>query len=195
MKRFSLILLTLIVLTSTAFAAPGDVVPIATNILWQCSATLNMNNASNSLLSAMNGMSPGYASKSSMNEFAIWLKIQLAQSGSMDNEFPDVIYQTLIGKVVGYGYGTPSVGANFLPPVCVLDGSNITCDEDPTGQSRDVLLFSWNYVDFTEASAGSLNTGTWTFTSLSSETNYVAAYDDWPTIGSLNTRYVTTPAP
>lgn len=192
MKKLILALAMLGLLTSVSFAAEGETVPISTNVLWQVSATLNMNNASNSLLAAMDGMSPGYASHGNMAEFIPWLKIELAQSGSMDKEFPNSIYREVISKIVGYEYGSPAVDALYLPPVCTLDGSDITCDEDPTGQSRDVVIFSWDFVDFTEGAAGSLVGGTWTFSGLSSG-NYVCAYADWDTVGSLNTRYLTVP--
>lgn len=192
MKRFVVTLIVLLALSTTVFAAPDDVVPIQENVAFQIAATLNLNDSNNILLSAMKGMSSGYASKSSMNEFAIWLKIELAQSGSMNKEYPDTAYQAIIASIVGYNYGNPSVHEDYLPPVCVLDGSNITCDEDPTGKSRDVLIFAWDYVDFTEGAAGSFDSG-WTFTSLSSGTNYVCAYDTWDTVKSLPTRYIQIP--
>jgi hypothetical protein len=194
MKRniFTLISLFLLI-ASPVFGAQGDIVPISTNVLWQVSATLNMNNASNPLLSAMDGMSVGYASHASMSEFAPWLKIELAQSGSMGKEFPNSIYNALIAMIIGYEYGVPSVDPQYLPPVCALDGSDIDCDEDPTGQDRNVLIFLWDFSNFTEGAAGSLAGGVWTFSGLSAATNYVCAYADWKTVGSLNTRYITTP--
>lgn len=160
---------------------------------WQIAATLNMGNANNVLLSAMKTQPDGAYSQANMNDWMIWLRLELGKDGSLAKWFPTEVYAGVIAKIEGYNYHATKVGNLFLPPETPLGGvEECTCDSDAYA-SRTVKCWKWDYVDFTEQAAGSEAGGTWTFSSLTAG-NYVLAFDDALTAESFPTTYLTVTA-
>ncbi len=184
-KIMSLCLISLLLWSSVAFAAAGDVVSDKYNAIWQIAAS-----GLSGLLTKMDGLPDAYQATQSMTEWATWIRLEYAQSASLGKVFPIEVYSFLLGRFIGYNYGSTSVNPSFAAPSCTGGVGQITCDEDtvqiPTG--RDVLCYSWNFVDFTELAAGALATGTWTFSGLSAG-YYVCAFSS--TFDALPTTYIT----
>ncbi len=184
-KIISLCLISCLLWTSVAFAAAGDVVSDKYNAIWQIAAS-----GLTALMTKMDGLPDAYQATQSPLEWVTHMRLEYAQSASLGKIFPNDVYVFIVGRFVGYNYGSTAIDINFVAPVCVGGTGQITCDEDnvqtPTG--RDVLCYSWNFVDFTELAAGTLATGTWTFSGLSAG-NYVCTFDS--TFDALPTTYIT----
>ncbi len=186
MKKFTVILCSLILLSTFAFGDAGDVVADKENATWQIAAAGGMS----TITTTMNGMPTGFHASSSPNIFVNWMQITFAQSASLAKSFPDEVYYLILDKIIGYNYDNARVPDWAAPPGnTAVVTTTITCDEDPTGANRDVLLYAWDFADFTESAVvGSLAGGTWTFSGVSAG-NYVLAYDDG--FVSLPTAYLT----
>lgn len=159
---------------------------------WQIAATLNMNNQSNDLLSIVSTQPDGVYSQADLNEIATWLKWHLGKDGSLALWFPDQVYINIVGKIVNFPYNRAALGESFKPPNTAVGGSGqCSCDEDSyVTPTRDVLCFQWVGGEFIEQTAGSLATGTWTFSGLSAG-SYVLVFDDYATNESFPTTYLT----
>ncbi len=96
----------------------------------------------------------------------------------------------MLSKVIGYNYGDAEIGDAYKSPInATVNGSTITCSEDPNGTTRSVKLYKWDFVRFVEDSVtGTLAAGTWTFPSVPAG-SYVLAYDD--NFASFPTAYLT----
>lgn len=161
------------------------------NAVWQIAATLNMGNSNNTLLSTIKTQPDGAYAEGKLAEMKSWLKWEIGKDGSLAKWFPDEVYSSIISKIENFNYNKTAVIESALPPQNVATSTGeITCDEDPTGGARDVLCFSWNFIDFDSQSAGTLSGGTWTFSGLSAG-NYVLVYDDYATNESFPTAYIT----
>lgn len=186
MKKLSLTFIIILLLGNITFASPGDKVADKYNAAWQIAAS-----GLTTLLSKMDGLPDAYMATQSMDEWATWMRLEYGQSTSLNKIFPVAVYSFLISRLVGYNYGDTEIHDDYKPPTNpAVDGSDITCDEDPTGAARTVLLYKWDYVKFEESSiSGSLSAGTWTFSSVSSG-SYVLAYSGFD---ALPTIYLTIP--
>jgi hypothetical protein len=161
------------------------------NAIWQVCATLDMNTA-NSFLTRIKTQPDGVYAEGNMNEMAIWLKWELGRDGSMAKWFPNVVYESIIGKINNFAYNKADIGVSFKPPENAAGGSGqCTCDDDAyVTPARNVVCFKWDFVDFIEQAAGSEAGGTWTFSSLSAG-NYILVFDDYLTNESFSTKFLT----
>ncbi len=182
MKKIISLCLSLVLWSTVAFAAAGDIVPDQYNAAWQIAAS-----GLSTLITKMDGVPDAYQATQSMSEWATWIRLEYAQSGSLGKIFPIEVYSWLIGRFVGYNYGDTEIYEDYVAPVCSGGSGQVTCDED-TISSRDVVCYSWNFVNYTELAAGTLATGTWTFSGLSAG-NYVCTFDS--TFDALPTSYIT----
>lgn len=168
-----------------AYAAPGDLVPDRETSIWQIAAATG---GTSSILSAMNDMPAGYHAGAAIDTFVWWAQIRFGQPTSIATAFPDDVYYTYFEKIEGLNFQNARVKENAEPPANVVKtAGQLTCDEDPTGAARTVLLYLWNNAvpSFTESAiTGVLATGTWTFSAIPSGT-YVLAFQD----GLTNTYY------
>jgi len=173
-------------------AAGDKITNLRINAQWQIAATLNMGNASNTLLAAMKAQPDGAYAQANMNDWLNWLKLTLGNDASLAKWLPNEVYQGVIGKIKNYNYNATAVGDEFLPPKNPSGGSGqCTCDDDDIiTPARDVLCFKWDFVDFIEQDAGSEAGGTWTFSSLTSG-NYVLVFSGYDTIENFPTGYLT----
>ena len=162
------------------------------NAVWQIAATLNMANATNDFLAVLKTQPDGAYAEANMTETKFWLKWHLGKDASLTKWFPSEVYESVIGKIIDFGYNRTDVGASFKPPENAAGGSGqCTCDDDNyVTPARNVVCFQWNFVDFTEQAAGSEAGGTWTFSGLSAG-NYVLVFDDYATNESFPTAYLT----
>ncbi len=181
-KILSILCLCTLLWSSVTFGAVGDTVPSKYNAIWQIAAS-----GLTSLMSKMDGIPDAYQATHGMTEWEAWVRLEYAQPGSLGKVFPSEVYSFIIGRFVGYDYGDTEIYEDFVAPVCSGGSGQITCDED-TLTSRDVMCYSWNFVDYTELTAGTLNAGTWTFDSLSAG-NYVCTFSS--NFDALPTSYLT----
>lgn len=184
-KIVSIYLVSLFLFVSLSFAAEGDKVPDKYNAVWQMAAS-----GLSTLMTKMDGLPDAYQATQSMNEWTTWIRLEYAQPGSLGKIFPLEVYSFVIGRLIGYNYGDTEIYEDYKAPSCSGGVGEITCDED-TVSSRDVICYSWDFVDFTEFAAGSLAAGTWTFSGLAAG-NYVCTFDS--TFDALPTAYLTVTA-
>lgn len=187
MKQLLLILLLSCLLATSVFAAPGDTLSDHYNAMWLIAANTGM---LSTLLSNMNTMPAAYVTVHSQNEWAVWLKIQIALD--FNRIFAPQVYKDILAKVVGYNYEDARFGDEYKAPACTVNGSNIECDEDPTGDARTPLLWRRVSGTFTEQSlTGTLDAGTWTFASVPSGNYYTVSWSD--NFQSLPCEYLSIP--
>ena len=188
---FCLVCVLIFAINISLFAAEGETTGKRLTAVWQIAATLNMNNTSNSFLSLLRTQPDGAYAEANLSEAAYWLKLQLGQDSSLAKWFPAEVYTVILSKIVNYNYGDPLVADEYKPPQNASGGvGQVTCDEDPTGEGRDVFVWNWNYVLFTQGAACSLADEIWTCSGLSAGI-YVLTYNDWETAESFPTTYLT----
>lgn len=157
------------------FAEEGDIPSDHINTLWKVAA---QENVIDNLLTNMNAVPQAYSATHSQNDWVIWLKMEIAVNfGAV---FYHQVFEDILAKIVGYNYGNPRIDEQYEPPenVNTSTANTITCDDDPTQADRDVLLYERVSGVFTEKAAGSLNTGTWTFSGIPAGSLYILVYDD-----------------
>lgn len=188
MKKLIVAIVCTFLLTSTVFAAPGDEVSDHINDLWKIAGQANV---LSDLVVNMNTVPSSYAATHSQNDWVTWLKMEIAMD--FGKVFYAQVYVDIVDKIVGYNYANARIDDQYKPPQNVqVSTGEITCDEDPTGESRTVLLYQRVSGRYTEQSvSGSLDTGTWTFSSVPAGSNYVLAYDD--AFASFPTEHITVP--
>lgn len=188
MKKLLIVTIILILFTSAAFGAPDDILDDHINAIWLITAKTDMLDI---LLTSMNAMPQGFRSIHNQNEWAIWLKLEIAINPA--KFFPPQVYTDVLNKIIGYNYETAEIADEYKAPENIqVTTGQITCDEDPTGESRTVLLYKRVGLIFTEqAITGNLDAGTWTFSSVPTGSNYVLAYSD--NFQSFPTEYITVP--
>jgi hypothetical protein len=155
------------------------------NCIWLIAAQADMLSG---LITNMNAMPESYQASNSQTEWASWLKLNIAIS--LDRIFYAQVYTEVLNKIIGYNYDNARIAEVYAPPSCTVVGSNIECDEDPTGESRTPLLWRRVSGKFTEqATTGMLDAETWTFSSVPAASFYVIAWSD--NFQSLPTIYLT----
>jgi hypothetical protein len=188
MKKLLLSLLIFSLLPFFTMAEPGDELSGLHKTIWLITAHSSPDILA-TLLTNMNSLDDSYQASNSQQEWAIWLKLYVAV------EFGKIYYQQvytdILSKIIEYNFGNAQVAPEYLPPQgCSKVSSTITCDEDPTGEERTILLWQRLSGTFTEQSVtGILDSGTWTFSSIPIGSNYVVAYDD--NFQSLPSHYFT----
>jgi hypothetical protein len=177
MKQCLVFLITLMLFTASVYAAPGDVLTDQNNAVWLIASNkIGAVGITDILIDRMETMPNAYQALGTMNKFITWLEVEIVYN--FNKVFPAVVYQIYLGKFIGYEYDLPRLAPEFAPPTnIVVDGTTVTCDDDPTGVARDVKLWKLLTGKFTEQAVGTLSAGTWTWTGLTAGT-YVVAYDD-----------------
>lgn len=178
-------LIFLVTFSLPCFATEGDTPTDHINTLWLISAETDV---IDDLLTNMNAVPQAYAATHSQDDWVTWLKMEIAVSFS--KVYYHQVFVDILAKIVGYNYGNARIDTQYESPENINSGTanTITCDEDPTGENRDVLLYKRVSGTFTEQAAGALATGTWTFSSVSAGTLYILVYDDF---ASFPTEYIT----
>lgn len=185
MKKFYLVLFVLSFLPFQVFADAGDTLDDMYNAMWLIAAQTNM---LDNLLTNMNAMPEAYQATVSQTEWATWLKLKIQLD--LTRLFPTQVYTELLNRVIGYNYGNARFADEYAPPDCTVNGTNIECDEDPTGAARTPVLYRRVALVFTEqAVSASFSVDTWTFSSVPANSNYVIAWSD--NFASLPTEYIT----
>lgn len=172
MKRItSFLLIGIFLFAGIIWAEPGDTPPDNFNKMWQIAASGGVT----LLTTAMNGMPSGFQAASSKNIFVPWMQVAFGQPGSLNLAINDDVLYLIVNRIVGYEHDNARLDTQYIAPQNpVVTGTTITCDEDAT---RDVKLYSWNFVVFTEVDkAPSIDGGTVTFSGVASGT-YVLGFD------------------
>lgn len=161
--------------------------------MFHIAAELNMGDTTNTFLRTIRKQPDGIYAEANLQEMAFWLKWHLGRDNVIAKWFPLEVYNTLIGKIVDFGYNKAEVGETFLPPENAAGGvGTLTCDSDAYGDpARSPLPFKWNETTFvwTEQAAGTEDTGTWTFNEAAGV--YVLVWDDYLTNESFPTQFLT----
>lgn len=173
----SLLLISVLLIPALSFAAPGDVVPDHQAAIWRIAS--HSTNQLAGLLTAMNTLPEAYRANNSQSEWAVWLKIQIALdfSGKM---YYGQVYTDVMDRIINYNYTGAEIAPEYAAPTCTVNGTNIECDEDPTGAARNIVIYRYISGEFIEQNlTGTLDTGTWTFGPIASgTTNITLAYAD-----------------
>jgi len=183
----------------TVNADPGDTIVGKTHAIWRV-ATFSDATFADGIVAYMHtsmaAMPSAYLANADIQEWTGWLRITLIQAFP-SNVFPQEVYNAIVYATDYYQYGTPQIKDAYAPPTCTVNVDDILCDENPTGDGREVLL--WRYVssEFVEqdpVASGytiELAAGTWTIGPLPSVGNLVVAYDD--NFTSFPTLFMTIP--
>lgn len=164
--------------------------------MFHIAAELDMHDTTNTLIRTIQQQPDGIYAEANPQELVKFLKWHLGRDNVMSTWWPEVVYETIIGKFVDFSYNKTKVGEIFLPPENPAGGvGELTCDVDAYGATygtgeRDAVSFKWNDAAFvwTEQAAGTKTTE-WTFSEAAG--TYAIVWDDYLTNETFPTKFLT----
>lgn len=102
----------------------------------------------NEVITNGSGVSSGYRVAADIqNKMAAWVFVQAAQSGSINVEYPDGVYDNFASRL-DYQYTVEVSAGNEAPTGCTGGSGVVECDVPTNGKT--LTLFSWDGATFTD---------------------------------------------